>query len=144
MKKSLLIIGVICFIVFAILFLNLRDLQKRNAEAAKFNASYEAYNQENLNGLDITTVINKAINNNNKYNIQKGKDGLYLADEEHSIQIYVTMMINQKTYPMEKINALGINSFIEYFGAIHFKCTNITYHKKTGKIASMTFEATEY
>lgn len=105
---------------------------------------YENYNKDNLNGLDITTLINKAISNNEKFGIQKDEDGLYLLDEENSIEIYITMIINDTTYRMERINNLGMNSFIEYFGSVGFKCTNIEYHKKSGKIASMTFEATEY
>ncbi len=38
----------------------------------------------------------------------------------------------------------GINSFIEYFGVVKFKCTDVKYHKSSGKISEMTFEATEY
>ena len=122
----------------------MKKIEQKKQEIAKFNLVYEEYNKDNLNGLDITTVINKAINNNEKFEIKKDKNGLYISDEENSIKIFITMIINGKTYPMEQINSLGINSFIEYFGAIKFKCTNIKYHSKTGKISEMTFEATEY
>ena len=54
------------------------------------------------------------------------------------------MIINGKTYPMERINNLGIDSFIEYFGVVSFKCTDIKYHEDSGKVSTMTFEATEY
>ena len=45
---------------------------------------------------------------------------------------------------MENINKLGMDSFTSYFGVIKFKCTNISYHEETSKIASMTFESTQY
>lgn len=72
------------------------------------------------------------------------KIGLYILDDKYSIIIYITMIINEKTYRMERISQLGTESFVEYFGSVPFKCTNVEYHKDTGRIASMTFEATEY
>ena len=48
------------------------------------------------------------------------------------------------TYKMERITNLGMESFIAYFGEVGFKCTDIKYHEKTGRVASMTFEATNY
>lgn len=144
MKKNLLIIFIILIIMSIVVVINYKNMQMHKKEIAKFNSNYEMYNKENINGLDITTLINKAVSNNEKYKIAKNEEGLYILDDEYSIEIYIKMIINDTTYRMERINNLGINSFIEYFGAIHFKCTNVEYHKKTGRIASMTFEATEY
>ena len=144
MKKSYAIICLILISLVCFIFVNFKKIEQKKQEIAKFNLIYEEYNKDNLNGLDITTVINKAVNNNEKYEIPKDKDGLYISDDENSIKIYITMIINGKTYPMEQINSLGISSFIEYFGNINFKCTNIKYHSKTGKISEMVFEATEY
>ncbi len=112
-------------------------------EISKFNLNYEEYNKDNLNGLDITTLINRAVSNNEKNFVEKNSEGLYNLEDENSIEIYVKMLINGTTYKMEKINNLGIDSFTEYFGEVGFKCIDITYHKN-GKIASMTFEAKEY
>ncbi len=144
MRKNLLIIFVILIIILVIACMKYKDIQATKREVAKFNYDYEEYNKENLNGLDITTLINKAVNNNERFEIPKDEEGLYKLDDENSIEIYVKMIINDTTYRMERINNLGINSFIAYFGEVNFKCIGIEYHKKTGKIASMTFEATEY
>ena len=118
-------------------------MQKKQVEIQKFNKIFEEYNKENLNGLDITTVINKAIDNNEKYQITKDEEGVYIANDTNSVKIYITMIINEKTYSMERINQVGISSFIENFGTVSFKCTYIKYHKN-GRISEMTFEATEY
>lgn len=112
-------------------------------EIRKFNLNYERYNKDNLNGLDITTLINRAINNNEEKFVEKNDEKLYNLDDENSIEIYVKMIINGTTYRMERIDNLGIDSFIEYFGEVSFKCVDITYHKN-GRVASMTFEAKEY
>lgn len=144
MKKNLLIIFVILIIILIIVGVNFHNMQMQKKEIDKFNMQYEEYNADDLNGLDITTVINKAVNNNEKYEIPKDEENLYILDDEYSIEIYIKMIINDTTYKMERINNLGISSFIEYFGVVGFKCTDVSYHKKTGRIASMTFEATEY
>lgn len=144
MKKILALILLIILVVVGIFAINYKNLQKKKEEIRNFNLIYENYNKDNLNGLDITTLINKAISNNEKYMVPKDEEGLYILDDENSIEIYVTMIINETTYKMERINTLGMNSFVAYFGQVRFKCTDIQYHKKTGKIASMTFEAKEY
>lgn len=144
MKKILAIILLVMIVIVTFLVFNYKNLQMQKQEISKFNLIYESYNKDNLNGLDITTLINKAISNNEKYAIPKDEEGLYVLDDEYSVEIYVTMIINENTYRMERINDLGINSFVAYFGQVSFKCTDIKYHSKTGRISSMTFEAKEY
>lgn len=144
MKKIFAVILLVMIIIVTLIVANYKGLQQKKQEIDKFNLIYENYNKDNLNGLDITTLINKAISNNEKYAIPKDEEGLYVLDDEYSIEIYVTMIINNTTYRMERINNLGMNSFVAYFGQISFKCTDVKYHEKTGRIASMTFEAKEY
>lgn len=120
-----------------------KNLQKQKLEITKFNLNYEEYNKDNLNGLDITSLINRATSHNEKNFVEKDENGLYNLDNENCIEIYVKMIINNTTYRMERINNLGINSFTEYFGEVSFKCIDVKYHKN-GKISSMTFEAKEY
>ena len=144
MKKNVFTICLIFAIIIIVLFLKYQEVKKSQIETKKFNHTYEQYHTENLNGLDITTVINKAIDNNEKYEIEKDKDGIYISDDAYSIKIYITMIINGKTYSMEKINAVGMEAFVQNFGIIDFKCTDMQYHEKTGRVSQMTFEATEY
>lgn len=143
MKKSILLICSILIVILCIIFVNFKILENKKLEVARFNTVYEEYNKDNLNGLDITTVINKAINNNEKYGIDKDEDDMYINDKEYCIKIYIKMIINDKIYPMERINAVGMESFVEYFGVVNFKCTDVKYHEN-GRLSEMTFEATEY
>ena len=63
-------------------------------------------------------------------------------DNEYSIEIYI--VFDGTTYSMEKLNNSGLNEFIRYFADVNFKCIDVKYHKKTGRIASLTFEAIDY
>lgn len=145
MKKSLILILIILIVATVFFVLNYKEYEINQIDLKNFNLEYEKFNKENLNGLDITTVMNLATSNNEKYEIPKDENGLYILDDEYSIEIYVTMIINNETYRMERLTTQEMNSnFIRLFGDIGFKCTDITYHQKTGRVASMTFEATEY
>lgn len=144
MKKTLLIICILFLIIMLILFMNLKQVQKQNRELQKFNSEYEFYNREDLCGVDITTVINKAVDNNEKYEVKKDENGYYVPNEENSIKIYIKLINNEKTYEMERIKQIGLESFVEFFGEVDFKCTDIEYHEKSGKISKMTFESLEY
>ena len=131
--------------ITAVLFFKYREYQATQRDVQKFNSVYEEYDLDTLNGLDVTTMMNKATSNNEKYEIPKDEHGLYILDDQYSIEIYVTMIINEETYRMERLTQKEVNSnFIRLFGDVNFKCSNINYHQKTGRVASMYFEATEY
>lgn len=114
MKKTLLVICIIFLIIMLVLFWNFRQIQTENRAIKKFNYDYEFYNREGLCGIDITTVINKAIDNNEKYEVKKDENGYYIPDEENSINIEVTLINNEKTYKMERIKEVGLESFVEF------------------------------
>ena len=143
MKKTIFVILSIFLVIIISIYMNYKeDLMVQN-QAKKFNLEFEFYNKESVLGTDVTTVINRAIDNNEKYDIPKSENGEYIPDEENSIKIYVHMIINETTYPMEKLKNVGLAEFTKYFGEVEFKCTDVKYHEATGKIAEMTFASTE-
>ena len=145
MKKILILILTIIVVAVVFFILNYKEYEINKIDLNNFNLTYEEFNKDNLNGLDVVTVMNQATSNNEKYEIPKDENGLYILDDEYSIEIYVTMVINNETYRMERLTASGTNSnFIRLFGEVKFRCAKITYHQKTGRVASMEFEATEY
>lgn len=145
MKKSLILISIIIVVAVVFFVLNYKEYEIKRIDLDNFNLTYEEFNKDNLNGLDVVTVMNQATSNNEKYGIPKDENGLYVLDDENSIEIYVTMIINNETYRMERLTSNGVNgNFIRLFGDVKFKCANIEYHQKTGRVASMEFEAAEY
>lgn len=144
MKKYFLVIVILVIAISSIFFFKYKDYQTKKREIDAFNSKYEIYNKEELNGLDVISVINKATSNNEKYEITKDENGLYVLDDEYSIEIYVILELDELTLRMEKIISSDITNFVRHFGEIDFKCSEITYHEKTGRVATITFTAEEY
>lgn len=142
MKKTLLIICIVFLVIMLVLFWNLKQVQAVNREVQQFNSQYEFYNREGICGIDITTVINKAYDNNEKFGVKKDENGYYIPDNENSINIYVKLKNTGRTYKMENIRQTNLESFVTFFGEVEFKCDKIEYHKN-GKISVMTFESLE-
>lgn len=143
MKKTIIVILSIFLIIIISIYMNYRQIVSSKLQARKFNQEFEFFNKENILGTDVTTMINKAIDNNEKHNIKKDENGLYISDDEYSVKIYVYMMIDENTYPMEQLVKTGLSKFTRYFGEVHFKCTDVKYHESNGRIAEMTFASTE-
>lgn len=144
MKKTILVIISIFLMIMICIYMNYKEMMKTQNQARKFNSEYEFYNKDSVLGTDITTLINKAIDNNEKYNIEKDENDVYIADDSYSVKIYVYMIINEATYPMENLKKTGLSEFTKYFGEVKFQCTDVKYHEATGRIAEMTFASTEY
>lgn len=144
MKKILMLMIAILLVAVGVIGLSYKDYEIKNIDNNLFNSTYEEYNTNNLNGLDITTIMNKAISNNEKYEIPKDENGVYILDDEYSIIIYVSMVEDEPAYRMERFIKAGMNDFTRYFGEVGFKCIDVTYHEKNGRIASMTFNAEMY
>lgn len=143
MKKTLSIICIIFLVIMLILYWNLKQVQAVSKETQKFNSQYEVYNREGICGIDITTIINKAYDNNEKFGVEKDENGYYIPNDEDSINIYVKLKNTGKTYKMENIKQANLESFVTFFGEVEFKCDKIEYHKSNGKISVMTFESLE-
>ena len=140
MKKTLLLIAIpIIIILFSICGL----LITRNTtlrQVKQLNSEYEYYLGKQIYGLDLTTLINKAVNQNEHNKIQKNEKGHYIENTENSIKIEIKMLSTNKVYPMEEIYNNDITKFVQNFNLIHFKCSNIEYHKKTGQVSKIMFE----
>lgn len=140
MKKLLIIlITLFLIIVFSVYAFKINKTNElRNLK--KYNAEYEEYLSKTIHGTDLATLINKAVNLNEKNKIEKNEKKYYIENDENSIKIEIKMNATKKTYPMEEIYNNDTAEFIKYFNTEKFKCTNIEYHRKTGKVSRLTFE----
>ena len=139
MKKSLILIVTLILITVVIVTVKINDIQKEKKQVLKYNQEFEYYCNRDILGTEITTLMNKATDINEKNEIQKDEKNLYISDDENSVKIYVKMKFTEKIYPMESFYIAGINDFTKYFGGINFNSSKIKYHKN-GKIASIIFE----
>ena len=142
--KKLLIILLLLFmiIIFSIYALFISNKAKINS-LKNYNKEYEEYLNKTIYGTELATLINKVTNINENNKIEKDEKNHYIENEENSIKIEITMLLTEKTYPMEEIYNKDTAEFVKYFNLEKFKCTKIEYHNKTGKISRMLFEQVE-
>lgn len=139
MKKLIIFFAVIIVIISGISLIYFNYKAEYNI-AKRSNMEFEKYLNKEVDGMEVATAINKAIDNNQKYEIQKDNKGMYLSDNENSISIEIKMTDNDSIYQMETIYNSGIQNFINYYGNIKFKCVNIKYHSSNNKVKYLLFE----
>ena len=87
----------IILLAFTIKYL---DYKETYNDIKKYNIEYEMYLNKLITGRELTTVINKAVDNNEKNKVSKDKNGFYLDDNENSINIDVKILDNDTIYKM--------------------------------------------
>ena len=105
---------------------------------------YENYLNDKILGTELATLISKVIDHNEKNNVEKDERGYYISNNKNSIKIDLKMTTIEKSYPMEEIYNNQIINFVQNFNLIEFKCTNIEYHKETGRVSKLIFEELEF
>ena len=138
--KKIIVFLVLCLIIVISVFVMYSNYKASNNNIKKNNLEFEYYYEKEIQGIDIATIINKAIDNNIKYNVLKDDKGKYIENDETSIKIQIYILDNDKTYDMETIYGGGINNFVSNYSAIKFRCTKIEYHKKTNRVKTIYIE----
>lgn len=138
--KKIVIFFIIVLIIVAIVGVKYSSyIIDRNSIISE-NEEYEQYLDQEIYGLDLASIINKATDKNIRNNISKSEDGSFIENDENSIEIEIFMKDNEKTYRFESIYNNGTEQFVQYYGNIKFKCSKIEYHKSTGRISYILFE----
>ena len=144
MKKTVIFLMIVLVIVAIVGF---RYISYKNEYKIiqNENSEFGQYKDEEVNGLTVGSIINKAVDKNTKNKIEKDNNGNFIQNDENSIKIELHMVENDKEYElqMEQIYNAGTEQFVQYYGNIKFKCSNIEYHEKTGRIKYILFEQQE-
>lgn len=141
MKKQFWIILIILCIIVAIVGLTIYNGIRLKNLTEDYNKTYESYNEKEILGTTLISIINKTIDQNEKNAIPKQEDSIYYIDNgENSIQIQVKFLESDNIIRMEDIAKQETENFIKYFATATFKCTSIEYHEKTNMIKSLYFE----
>lgn len=139
MKKIAVFFIIIIAIVSTITYLYLNQVASYKT-AQKENAKFEIYKGQEILGSELATLINRAVDTNEKNEIQKDKNGKYIDNETNSINIDVKFIDDDVMYNIEKIYNSGIEKFVYYYRDITFICKEAQYHESTGKIKYIKFE----
>lgn len=140
MKKNLFVILGIFIIIIAILSYTYYNYKKVIILASKINKEYESYTENTIVGSKLMTLINKAIDQNEKNEIEKDSQNRYIENDKNSIKIEIKFLESDNTFSMEAISNLGADQFIKNYNSMTFKCTKKEYHEKTKYIKYLLFE----
>ena len=140
MKKIIICILSIFLIIICIVVYGVYQKNENTAQIGVDNKTYESYENKEVLGTDIISIINKATDSNKKNDIKIGEDGNYIDNGKNSIRIEIKFLELDKVITMERINNVGIEKFWGNYGALSFKCTKIEYHEKTHRVKYMYFE----
>ena len=141
MKKVAIFFIIIILIICAI-FAMYKSYKANYNISKKSNLSFEKYLNEEVYGSELATVINRAIDRNEKNEVEKNNKGIYQNNDTNSINIEIKMLDDDTIYQMETFYRGGIQNFINYYSNIKFKCVDIKYHSSTNQVKYMLFEQT--
>lgn len=140
MKKYIIILIILTAIVITSTLYAYQTYKKNINDLKQYNTSFEQYQDKQIEGTEIATILNKAINNNEQNNIQKDKQQNYIENNENSIKIDIYIKDNDTTYSMETIYNMGVEKFINSFSLETFKIAKIEYHEQTKMIKYILIE----
>ena len=89
MKKATWMILILLFIMTVSTVLFAKNLEADKNAIKKENLEYERYLGQNIYGAELATIINKAIDENEKNKVRKDEKNYYIENEENSIKIYI-------------------------------------------------------
>lgn len=144
MKKNIIYIIIALIIIIVPIMIIVSNYKQTQNEINKFNLLYEKYKTGKYYGSEIGSIINNAINNNEKNEIEKDENGFYIDDDKYCIKILIQLKSEEelKTYEMENLEKLGIDRFVKNFNLEQFECSEITYNS-VGRINKMVFKICE-
>ena len=145
MKKAIIVFTIIIITLIVILSISLVENNKNIMKVKNYNKEYEDCFQKTVFGTDVTTVINRATNENIRNNIEIDENGYFIENDINSIKIEIKLLYDKKltSYQMEQLTKVGLIGFVENFNLINFKCVSIEYHESTKRVKKVVFEQIE-
>ncbi len=138
MKKIIIIILSLTIVILSVFYVKYLDYKNLKSEVEKYNLQYDMYLHKDIDGRELTSIINKAVDNNEKNSIGKDEQGLYIENDTTSVKIDIKMTDIDFTYNMETIYNGKMENFISLYNSIYFRCEEVKYNS-LGKIKYIRF-----
>ena len=124
MKKTFIVLLIVLIVLLIVAMVFISNNNKAIIEVKKANQPYESYLDKELFGTDVTSIIKRAMDSNEKNGILVDEQGFFIENDTNSIKVEIIMLDkeNKTTYQMETIKKVGINQFTDNFNIIDFKC----------------------
>lgn len=139
MKKTIAIFLIFIIIIICIFTGKYMEYKNEQNRIKEQNLEFETYLNKPILGTELTTFINRAVDNNEKYKVQKDDQGFYIEDDINSIKIEIYIIDNDTLYQMETLYNGGMINFANLYNSIYFECKKIDYNK-LGKVKYMFFK----
>lgn len=139
MKKTIIAIICIMLIILAVIIGKYLNYRAKYNQIKEENLEYEYYYEREVYGTEIATVVNKAVNQNEKNDVPKDENGKYIQNNTNSIKVEIHITDNETLYDMETLYNGGMTAFVQYYNSIKFTCTDLIYNDE-GKVKYMYFE----
>lgn len=139
MKKILTFFVIIIAILGIIWYIYVEAKISENQKIG-FNNYYEQLKDKEINGSELASIINKVIDYNEKNETEKDNNGVYISNDENSLNLEIKFKDNDNIIKSEKIYSVGMQQFIELYRTSSFKLSKITYHSKSKLIKYLYFE----
>ena len=101
MKKTVIFLLSVLITITVIAYLYINNLKNLESIADKSNSEYEKYYEQEIPGTTLISIINKAMDNNEKNEVEKQEDGTYKDNEKNSIHITIKFLESEKIINME-------------------------------------------
>ena len=137
--KKIAIFFITVVAIVSLMFFTYSNYKANIRQAQKENLKFDIYVEKEIQGLELATLINKAIDSNEKNEVKKDNKEKYIDNEKKKINIDIKFIDDDELYNIEKIYNSGIEKFLTYYRFLMFKNTEVKYHS-SGKIKYMKFE----
>ena len=138
MKKIIVFIVCVLIVVLTLFYIKYSNYIHLQNEIKEYNLEYEQYIDKEIDGRTLTSIINKAVDNNEKNLLQKDENGFYIENDINSMKIEIKMIDIDLTYNMETIYNGRMENFIVLYNSILFKSEEVKYNR-IGKIKYIKF-----
>ena len=137
MKKTIIVLICIFIAIIISLYTYYQSTQSALQGVKKFNYQFEQYFDKEIYGADVVTIMSKAIDNNNKYDIARNEENKFIEDNKYCLKVMIKFKDVDQTFDMESIEKAGIEGFMQNFSKSTFKVIEYDYNedsKRIGKI----------
>ena len=101
--KKIIIFFVIVIAIIASVWYIYQQKKISNNNLISNNKQYEQLLNKTISGTELTTYINKVIDNNINNKVEKNSSGIYKDNKENSINIKIKFIDSDDEIPFEKI-----------------------------------------
>ncbi len=145
MKKTILIIVAIFIICLTVIGVTINENSRKLAKAKELNNQYEIYQDKEIYGTDVATIINKMVDHNHKNEVEKDEEGKFIENDTTSIKGEIQFLYDEEIviHPIETVYNRGLSSFISNFNVTKFKLVEIQYHDKTKQVSKIVLKQLE-